>query len=72
MQSTHSLRNRLVSTLEPILSSDILVSKFAFKCDLYRYELQNSNLCAFHGMEWDEEHRQLYLAGLYKLNAVYP
>lgn len=34
-------------------------------------QLENSNLCAFHGMEWDEEHRQLYLADRYGYLWVY-
>jgi hypothetical protein len=34
-------------------------------------QLDNSNLCAFHAMQWDEAHRQLYLVDRYGYLWVY-
>ena len=75
----NKLLNRGVIQIK-FIAEECLVLTLAYDNKLRGYDsrtgmmiiqLENSNLCAFNAMEWDEQHRQLYLADRYGYLWVY-
>jgi hypothetical protein len=64
---THSLKD---AWFQPVnLKCDLLVSKFAFKCSLYRYDTRAARWHLKNVLMLDETTREVRL---YKLDAVGP